>query len=103
PPTTPAGDLHSFPTRRSSDLSDPNGGDATTKVSVCSSLFKLREEAARKTLAEYSALCGVPVEEIEGLAREFTSHGKKAVANSHRSEEHTSELQSRENLVCRLL
>lgn len=68
---------------REVDVSDPNGGDATTKVSVCSSLFKLREEAARKTLAEYSALCGVPVEEIEGLAREFTSHGKKAVANSH--------------------
>lgn len=52
-------------------------------VAVCSSLFKLREQARLKTLQEYSELCGVPVKEIEDLAREFTSHGKRAVANSH--------------------
>ncbi|WP_237173598.1 tetrathionate reductase subunit A [Paracandidimonas lactea] len=52
-------------------------------IPVCTAFVKLREEARRKTLPEYAALCGVPVTEIEGLAREFTSHGKQAVANSH--------------------
>src|SRR5690606_40632777 len=32
-----------------------------------------------------------------------TSPGNRAAAAAYRSEEHTSELQSRENLVCRLL
>lgn len=59
------------------------GGAAGVKVQVKSALWKLREEAQRMTLEEYSAQCGVPVKEIEDLAREFTSHGKQAVANSH--------------------
>src|SRR5207302_9386616 len=54
-------DLHSFPTRRSSDL--------------CS----------------MSLICC------------WTSAKARALAARSRSEEHTSELQSRENLVCRLL
>ena len=57
--------------------------EAPAPIAVCTSFVKLRAEARRQTLEEYSALCGVPVAEIEGLAREFTSHGKKAVANSH--------------------
>ncbi|MHA7600507.1 molybdopterin dinucleotide binding domain-containing protein [Alicycliphilus sp. T452] len=52
-------------------------------IPVCTAFVKLREEARRKTLQEYSELCGVPVKDIEELAREFTSHGKQAVANSH--------------------
>ncbi|WP_284335847.1 tetrathionate reductase subunit A [Comamonas sp. NoAH] len=52
-------------------------------VSVSTSISKLREEAQQMTLEAYSAVCGVPVEEIQALAREFTSHGKQAVANSH--------------------
>ncbi|MDR2324246.1 MAG: tetrathionate reductase subunit TtrA [Acidovorax sp.] len=52
-------------------------------IAVCSSFVKLRAEAHKQTLEEYSALCGVPVGEIEALAKEFTSHGKQAVANSH--------------------
>jgi len=67
---------------RSVAIVGQEGGEGL-EVQVCSSFFKLREEAQRKTLEEYSALCGVPVEEIEALAREFTSHGKQAVANSH--------------------
>lgn len=43
----------------------------------------LRREAQRKTLDEYSELCGVPRAEIENLAREFTSHGKRAAADAH--------------------
>lgn len=56
---------------------------AGAAVPVCTAFVKLRQEAQRKTLAEYAALCGVPVAEIEALAREFTSHGKQAVANAH--------------------
>ena len=52
-------------------------------ISVCTAFVKLREEARRKSLQEYSDLCGVPVKDIEELAHEFTSHGKQAVANAH--------------------
>ncbi|AVO50419.1 tetrathionate reductase subunit TtrA [Melaminivora suipulveris] len=54
-----------------------------TPVPVCTSFAKLREHAHRMTIQEYSDICGVSVQEIEDLAREFTSHGKRAVANSH--------------------
>src|SRR5690606_29963276 len=41
---------------------------------------------------------------LDHRAREpFVGHHQVAAAAQHRSEEHTSELQSRENLVCRLL
>ena len=52
-------------------------------VSVCTSFAKLREHAHRMTLKEYADICGVPEQEIADLAHEFTSHGKRAVANSH--------------------
>ncbi|THJ35214.1 tetrathionate reductase subunit TtrA [Lampropedia aestuarii] len=68
------------------EFSLPQGADASdaaAPVAICSAFVKLRDEAHRKTLQEYAELCGVPVQEIENLAREFTSHGKLAVANSH--------------------
>lgn len=58
-------------------------GGEPVPVAVCSAFSRLHAESRRKTLAEYSELCGVPVKDIEELAREFTSHGKQAVANSH--------------------
>src|SRR5690606_41773889 len=64
-------DLHSFPTRRSSDLG--TGAILMTKL-----LYELERTGGR-----YGHRC--------------------APARTARSEEHTSELQSRENLVCRLL
>src|SRR5690606_41924910 len=73
--------LHSFPTRRSSDLTEED----------------LLEAAGRADLDPLTARelrvvgLGAPVPALAGcLARA-------------RSEEHTSELQSRENVVCRLL
>src|SRR5438874_10550983 len=63
-------DLHSFPTRRSSDL-----GNASTTLTVTTSA----------TLSRY----GLLMPDLIGIRR--------------RSEEHTSELQSRRDLVCRLL
>lgn len=56
---------------------------APGSVRVCSSLTMLRTEARRKTLDEYAEICGVPRENIEALAAEFTSHGKAAVADAH--------------------
>src|SRR5690606_41543043 len=40
---------------------------------------------------------------IEGRRSRYSSRRNLRAARSERSEEHTSELQSRENLVCRLL
>src|SRR5204862_6156932 len=69
----PPRDLHSFPTRRSSDL-------------LCS---------CRRDLDSRSLWGG----RRSSLGRSGTHRGQLAL----RSEEHTSELQSRRELVCRLL
>lgn len=61
----------------------PAWGEAGLAVAVATSLAMLRREAHRKTLDEYAELCGVPRAEIEALADEFTSHGKRAVADAH--------------------
>ncbi|MCL5039765.1 MAG: molybdopterin-dependent oxidoreductase [Firmicutes bacterium] len=53
-------------------------------VRVKSVLQILWEEASRHTLAEWADIAGIKVEDIVDLAREFTSHGKKAAAESHR-------------------
>ncbi len=47
------------------------------------SLTLLCEQAMRFTLEQYSADCGVPLETIIFLARELTSHGKKACVSAH--------------------
>src|SRR5207302_10505043 len=72
--------LHSFPTRRSSDL------------------WRTRR---RKALAISALLCWHALQ----LAVPFSQRPIMPAppASCSRSEEHTSELQSRENLVCRLL
>src|SRR5690625_7479006 len=64
----PHRDLHSFPTRRSSDLSPSTSAAAASQRS-----------------------------------RQFPIAAIPASAQRRRSEEHTSELQSRGHLVCRLL
>src|SRR5690606_42066492 len=77
-------DLHSFPTRRSSDLED--------------TVHRMGE----RTVGE-----GLKSEKGKSLLKYFDFYGKTTVTalidKELRSEEHTSELQSRENLVCRLL
>ncbi len=50
-----------------------------------------REEAARKSLKEWAEEAGSTEKELEELAREFTSHGRKAVADLHRGvSQHTN-------------
>ncbi|OOY27602.1 tetrathionate reductase subunit A [Thioclava sp. L04-15] len=52
-------------------------------VAVKTALSALRDEAYSQSIEAYSEACGIPVETIVGLAREFTSHGRKAAVNSH--------------------
>ncbi|RRD58096.1 tetrathionate reductase subunit TtrA [Comamonadaceae bacterium OH2545_COT-014] len=52
-------------------------------VAVKTSLQLLRESAMRMTAAEASEICGIPQDVIEGLARELTSHGRKACVVAH--------------------
>src|SRR5207253_11218198 len=77
----PHRDLHSFPTRRSSDLRSSK----RQRASMCMSL--------RSAPGKLSPLAhaGTPTRCLS------------TIALAMRSEEHTSELQSRGHLVCRLL
>jgi ferredoxin len=51
----------------------------------------VEEETAAKSLDEWAQLAGITAREIEELAREFTSHGKRAVADIHRGvSQHTN-------------
>src|SRR5207249_7702635 len=73
--------LHSFPTRRSSDLEK----------------FLLGKPWSRESIEEAMPL-------VEGEFRPLSdARAKSNPVRSTRSEEHTSELQSRFDLVCRLL
>src|SRR5699024_11511834 len=80
--------LHSFPTRRSSDL---EASPSTTATSSCSPQSK--ETSAPTNSSNHSWLSRFRV------ARSQLSIAPEVL----RSEEHTSELQSRFDLVCRLL
>src|SRR5690606_40865287 len=79
-------DLHSFPTRRSSDLPGASNCSGRRKESPS----RLIKNCAVDTLPQKNSSPRSP----NHRARLFWTA---------RSEEHTSELQSRENLVCRLL
>src|SRR5690606_41354880 len=88
--------LHSFPTRRSSDLNPHIGYRNATEVAM---------EAHRSGRGVYEI-----VQERGLMAKDRLDAVLRPEALTvpvewqvGRSEEHTSELQSRENLVCRLL
>ncbi len=49
------------------------------------SAFQLyKEETMKHSLEEWSEICGIPVRKIVEVAREFTSHGKKAAVDFYR-------------------
>src|SRR5205823_12879339 len=85
----PHRDLHSFPTRRSSDLA------STARVTSRLRLALVPPTAERGEVASFSARARTRASSCEA------SH--RSLNNPHRSEEHTSELQSLAYLVCRLL
>src|SRR5690606_41897001 len=76
--------LHPFPTRRSSDLPSPHW-----TMSICAPAGQLTVDSSG-------------MERVMGDELSSTTSFPTSLSAS-RSEEHTSELQSRENLVCRLL
>src|SRR5207253_7724576 len=88
-------DLHSFPTRRSSDLvsrdSITRDGRNTCGTKEVEQMVQARFHPAKRP----AAVDPVIVAQHVG---EFLDRGE-----NERSEEHTSELQSRGHLVCRLL
>src|SRR5690606_40164438 len=83
-------DLHSFPTRRSSDLSR-----AFTETSAPA-------PSGHRQKLKPGPMSGETDEDPTGHRYEYCLH-RFVDSFPGRSEEHTSELQSRENLVCRLL
>lgn len=56
---------------------------AGVTLQLRSAFDMLRESANARTIGEYAAICGIPEDTIVGLAREFTSHGKRAAVNTH--------------------
>lgn len=52
-------------------------------VAVKSSFALLAESARRHAIADYARACGVPADRLVELAREFSSHGKRAAVNVH--------------------
>src|SRR5690606_41897254 len=89
--------LHSFPTRRSSDLL-PSKTLSTSSGSASSVSSTPTSEPPMRLPTALPPACP------EKPMPTFTlSHRSLSSSRAERSEEHTSELQSRENLVCRLL
>src|SRR5690606_41319621 len=95
-------DLHPFPTRRSSDLfafaqaafaAGQRDDAAETLLTMIQRDPEWNEGAAKAKLLQ--------IFEAIGLEDPWVAAQRRRL--SLRSEEHTSELQSRENLVCRLL
>src|SRR5690606_39686636 len=85
--------LHSFPTRRSSDLGllEDSGTGKDRKIKL--------SDLARRIIRDKREGSAERVKAIREAALSPSIYAKLW----ERSEEHTSELQSRENLVCRLL
>src|SRR5690606_42005460 len=88
--------LHSFPTRRSSDLGPSIGPLGRTDAVRIDEIAVLHKEV--RCLFAHRRENAVSVHGVPAI-----SLATQVAAEEKRSEEHTSELQSRENLVCRLL
>src|SRR5207302_11344864 len=95
PLSRPHRPLHSFPTRRSSDLA----------AMMNRRRFLMRTGSATAALVGgglcFASLPGDNLPDGSQSRNMITRAAQEAI--DRRSEEHTSELQSRENLVCRLL
>src|SRR5204863_9129765 len=95
-------DPHSFPTRRSSDLSAASKAaqSGPTQIVTADSAGNL----ATTTLANLGLASSGDLAAINGRLSGLSSRLDDLSARTgKRSEEHTSELQSRRDLVCRLL
>src|SRR5205085_7440154 len=93
--------LHSFPTRRSSDLAVITY--ALRHPEEIDAYMRKKDEDAAEIRALIEARQGPNPELRARIEKCRAERAKKNAATSERSEEHTSELQSQSNLVCRLL
>ncbi|MDW8130793.1 MAG: molybdopterin-dependent oxidoreductase [Bryobacterales bacterium] len=81
---------------KSDDAVNPAEGDlfvdtVVRGVRVKSALQILWEEARSRTIAQWAGICGLDASDVVALADEFTSHGKRAVAEIHRGvSQHTN-------------
>src|SRR5690606_41131366 len=92
--------IHSFPTRRSSDL-----GACFGKLFCAELLTRHPIEVTEISTAAGQCFATTVADRLSRLRCWFFCRHCRCFfgTGSARSEEHTSELQSRENLVCRLL
>src|SRR5207302_11450591 len=95
--------LPSFPTRRSSDLMPTEIDQLERRATQ----LEIEKQALKKESDPNSKeRLGVIEKELAGIREQSNTlkakwkKEKDLIARSRRSEEHTSELQSRENLVC---
>src|SRR5207249_10675376 len=96
----PLPDLPSFPTRRSSDLETLLLLDPPRDLVVCHHL----QRDGRSTRLAHCCVCSLHEPTTDALTARLGQHIEAVnVADAARSEEHTSELESRFDLVCRLL
>src|SRR5206468_12122545 len=95
-------DLHSFPTRRSSDLGAGIIGHAEVVAVIQEHAAALLAVARRHSLCTDDAHDAYQ-RALEIFVRRAHALDRDRVGGWLRSEEHTSELQSRSDLVCRLL
>src|SRR5690606_41448990 len=93
--------LRSFPTRRSSDLLAQVAGRAARLGLPVEGVNALAETGIERILEQAAKLR--PRIIVADSVQTLWTESLTAAPGSVRSEEHTSELQSRENLVCRLL
>src|SRR5690606_40544908 len=95
-------DLHSFPTRRSSDLNQY--GRATEVIWQDGDIGSIRESLYSSLTHQFQNRLNVEAYgQAQAVQVKNTHVAGSKLTYVPRSEEHTSELQSRENLVCRLL
>src|SRR5690606_39758059 len=95
--------LHSFPTRRSSDLADPSPQDRRVAAEASRLEAQARaelqqREAMKRTEQAEAAERKERAEREEAARQEQREQEEQNKLRTNRSEEHTSELQSRENL-----
>src|SRR5205085_7797712 len=91
-----------FPTRRSSDLASP----ARTTIPFEKTSLSPRFANCRgknRSRARRAASRGKPWNDVFAASTRIAKVDTWTTQNMNRSEEHTSELQSQSNLVCRLL
>src|SRR5690606_40061623 len=95
--------LLSFPTRRSSDLSVTSRRRKPKPITTPAWRNRHSQHDSNETASDNT---GAVQGSHQGASWARTSSVEKVAADhrpAERSEEHTSELQSRDNLVCRLL